>query len=119
MLHRRTKRIEFLDDVRFYKTIIVEITLDRYKEWELTIKDFGLKTNNNKRLLAEKELKNQLRQMHRDYLDDKLEPSLKLIYAEYVKPFYGRSQTNQIENIKRMREEHNRQKQEDKDDKRE
>ena len=42
------EHVEFIDDIRYAKTIIVDVGLDRKKEWELTIKDLGLKVNDNK-----------------------------------------------------------------------
>ena len=107
MIHKRTYRIENIDKLKYYKTIVVNVGLDRMKEWELTIKEFGIKVNNNKINSAKKEIKKQLLQLHQDYLEDKLEDSLKVIYAEYMKPYFGRSQTPQSENVRRMREEHN------------
>lgn len=107
MIHKRTYRIEFVDNIKYYKTIIVDIALDRTKEWELTFKDFGFKVNNNKINSAKKEIKKLLRNLHQDYLDNKLDEELKDIYAEYIKPYFGRSQTPQSENVRRMREEHN------------
>lgn len=107
MIHKRTYRIENIDKLIYYKTIVVNVGLDRMKEWELTIKEFGIKVNNNKINSAKKEIKKQLLQLHQDYLEDKLEDSLKVIYAEYMKPYFGRSQTPQSENVRRMREEHN------------
>ena len=114
MIHKRTFRIEFIDDIRYAKTIIVDVGLDRKKEWELTIKDLGLKVNDNKINFAKKEIKQQLKQLHQDYLEDKLEEELKAVYSEYLKPYFGRSQTPQLENIKKMREEHKKLKQENK-----
>lgn len=35
-----------------------------------------------------------LRKLHRDYLDDKLAEDLKAVYTEYVKPYFGRNQTS-------------------------
>ena len=107
MIHKRTFRIEFIDDIRYAKTIIVAVGLDRKKEWELTIKDLGLKVNDNKINFAKKEIKQQLKQLHQDYLEDKLEEEFKTAYLEYIKPYYLRSPNTQIENIKKMREEHN------------
>lgn len=107
MIHKRTFRIEFIDDIRYAKTIIVDVGLDRKKEWELTIKDLGLKVNDNKINFAKKEIKQQLKQLHQDYIEDKLEEELKTAYLEYIKPYYLRSQNSQKENIKKMREEHN------------
>ena len=107
MIHKRTFRIEFIDDIRYAKTIIVAVGLDRKKEWELTIKDLGLKVNDNMISVATKKIKEQLRQLHKDYLEDKLEESLKAVYYEYVKPYSLRSPNSQKENIKKMREEHN------------
>ena len=72
MIHKRTFRIEFIDDIRYAKTIIVDVGLDRKKEWELTIKDLGLKVNDNKINFAKKEIKQQLKQLHQDYIEDKL-----------------------------------------------
>ena len=112
MIHKRTYRIENIDKLIYYKTIVVSVGLDRMKEWELTIKEFNIKVNDNKINSAKKEIKKQLLQLHQDYLEDKLEDSLKCIYAEYVKPYFGRSQTPQSENVRRMREEHNRMKEE-------
>ena len=110
MIHKRTYRIENIDKLKYYKTIVVNVGLDRMKEWELTIKEFNIKVNDNKINSAKKEIKKQLLQLHQDYLEDKLEDSLKCIYAEYMKPYFGRSQTPQSENVRRMREEHNRMK---------
>ena len=110
MIHKRTYRIENIDKLIYYKTIVVSVGLDRMKEWELTIKEFNIKVNDNKINSAKKEIKKQLLQLHQDYLEDKLEYSLKVIYAEYMKPYFGRSQTPQSENVRRMREEHNRMK---------
>ena len=110
MIHKRTYRIENIDKLIYYKTIVVSVGLDRMKEWELTIKEFNIKVNDNKINSAKKEIKQQLKQLHQDYLEDKLEDSLKVIYAEYMKTYFGRSQTPQSENIRRMREEHNRMK---------
>lgn len=107
MIHKRTYRIENIDKLIYYKTILVSVGLDRMKEWELTIKEFNIKVNDNKINSAKKEIKKQLNQLHQDYLEDKLEDSLKVIYAEYMKPYFGRSQTPQSENVRRMREEHN------------
>ena len=107
MIHKRTFRIEFIDDIRYAKTIIVDVGLDRKKEWELTIKDLGLKVNDNKINFAKKEIKQQLKQLHQDYIEDKLEEELKTAYLEYIKPYYLRSPNSQKENIKKMREEHN------------
>ena len=107
MIHKRTYRIENIDKLIYYKTIVVSVGLDRMKEWELTIKEFNIKVNDNKINSAKKEIKKQLLQLHQDYLEDKLEDSLKCIYAEYMKPYFGRSQTPQSENVRRMREEHN------------
>ena len=107
MIHKRTFRIEFIDDIRYAKTIIVSVGLDRKKEWELTIKDLGLKVNDNKINFAKKEIKQQLKQLHQDYLEDNLEEELKAIYSEYIKPYSLRSPNTQTENIKKMREEHN------------
>ena len=107
MVHKRTYRIENIDKLIYYKTIVVNVGLDRMKEWELTIKEFNIKVNDNKINSAKKEIKKQLLQLHQDYLEDKLEDSLKTIYAEYMKPYFGRSQTPQSENVRRMREEHN------------
>ena len=107
MIHKRTYRIENIDKLIYYKTIVVSVGLDRMKEWELTIKEFNIKVNDNKINSAKKEIKKQLLQLHQDYLEDKLEYSLKVIYAEYMKPYFGRSQTPQSENVRRMREEHN------------
>ena len=119
MIHKRTFRIEFIDDIRYAKTIIVDVGLDRKKEWELTIKDLGLKVNDNKINFAKKEIKQQLKQLHQEYLEDNLEEELKAVYSEYLKPYFGRSQTSQLENIKRMREEHKEMKQEKKNDSKE
>lgn len=110
MIHKRTYRIENIDKLKYYKTIVVNVGLDRMKEWELTIKEFNIKVNDNKINSAKKEIKKQLLQLHQDYLEDKLEDSLKGIYAEYMKPYFGKSQTPQSENVRRMREEHNRMK---------
>ena len=107
MIHKRTFRIEFIDDIRYAKTIIVDVGLDRKKEWELTIKDLGLKVNDNKINFAKKEIKQQLKQLHQDYIEDKLEEELKTAYLEYIKPYSLRSPNSQKENIKKMREEHN------------
>ena len=107
MIHKRTYRIENIDKLKYYKTIVVSVGLDRMKEWELTIKEFNIKVNDNKINSAKKEIKKQLLQLHQDYVEDKLEDSLKVIYAEYMKPYFGRSQTPQSENVRRMREEHN------------
>ena len=107
MIHKRTYRIENIDKLIYYKTIVVNVGLDRMKEWELTIKEFNIKVNDNKINSAKKEIKKQLLQLHQNYLEDKLEDSLKCIYAEYMKPYFGRSQTPQSENVRRMREEHN------------
>ena len=107
MIHKRTFRIEFIDDIRYAKTIIVDVGLDRKKEWELTIKDLGLKVNDNKINFAKKEIKQQLKQLHQDYIEDKLEEELKTAYLEYIKPYYLRSPNSQKENIKKMREEYN------------
>ena len=107
MIHKRTFRIEFIDDIRYAKTIIVDVGLDTKKEWELTIKDLGLKVNDNKINFAKKEIKQQLKQLHQDYIEDKLEEELKTAYLEYIKPYYLRSPNSQKENIKKMREEHN------------
>ena len=107
MIHKRTYRIENIDKLIYYKTIVVNVGLDRMKEWELTIKEFNIKVNDNKINSAKKEIKKQLFQLHQNYLEDKLEDSLKVIYAEYMKPYFGRSQTPQSENVRRMREEHN------------
>ena len=107
MIHKRTFRIEFIDDIRYAKTIIVDVGLDRKKEWELTIKELGLKVNDNKINFAKKEIKQQLKQLHQDYIEDKLEEELKTAYLEYIKPYYLRSPNSQKENIKKMREEHN------------
>ena len=107
MIHKRTFRIEFIDDIRYAKTIIVDVGLDRKKEWELTIKDLGLKVNDNMISVATKKIKEQLRQLHQDYIEDKLEEELKTAYLEYIKPYYLRSPNSQKENIKKMREEHN------------
>ena len=119
MIHKRTFRIEFIDDIRYAKTIIVDVGLDRKKEWELTIKNLGLKVNDNKINFAKKEIKQQLKQLHQDYLEDNLEEELKAVYVEYLKPYFGRSQNTQIENIKKMREEHKEMKQEKKNDSKE
>jgi len=108
LIHRRKISIRYVDSIKYYKTIVVDVGLDRMKEWELTIKDFGIKVNDNKISYAEKQIKDQLRKLHKDYLEDKLEESLKNIYAEYVKPYFGRSQNTQVENIKKMREERNK-----------
>lgn len=110
MIHKRTYRIENIDKLIYYKTIVVNVGLDRMKEWELTIKEFNIKVNDNKINSAKKEIKKQLLQLHQDYVEDKLEDSLKVIYAEYMKPYFGRSQIPQSENVRRMREEHNRMK---------
>ena len=110
MIHKRTYRIENIDKLIYYKTIVVSVGLDRMKEWELTIKEFNIKVNDNKINSAKKEIKKQLLQLHQDYLEDTLEGSLKSIYAEYMKPYFGKSQTPQAENVRRMREEHNRMK---------
>ena len=107
MIHKRTFRIEFIDDIRYAKTIIVAVELDRKKEWELTIKELGLKVNDNKINFAKKEIKQQLKQLNQDYIEDNLEEELKAIYSEYIKPYSLRSPNTQIENIKKMREEHN------------
>ena len=119
MIHKRTFRIEFIDDIRYAKTIIVAVGLDRKKEWELTIKDLGLKVNDNKINFAKKEIKQQLKQLHQDYIEDKLEEELKTAYLEYIKPYYLRSPNSQKENIKKMREEHKEMKQEKKNDSKE
>ena len=108
MIHRRKISIRYVDEIKYYKTITVDVGLDRMKEWELTIKDFGIKVNDNKISYAEKQIKDCLRQLHKDYLENNLEEELKTIYSEYIKPYFGRSQNTQIENIRRMREEHNR-----------
>ena len=115
MIHKRTFRIEFIEDIRYAKTIIVAVGLDRKKEWELTIKDLGLKVNDNKINFAKKEIKQQLKQLHQDYIEDKLEEELKTAYLEYIKPYYLRSPNSQKENIKKMREEHKKKKREKKD----
>lgn len=107
MIHKRKLRIENIDSIKFSKTVIVEVGLDRKKEWELTIKDLGLKVNDNKINFAKKEIKQQLKQLHQDYIEDKLEEELKTAYLEYIKPYYLRSPNSQKENIKKMREEHN------------
>lgn len=107
MIHKRKLRIENIDSIRYAKTIIVDVGLDRKKEWELTIKDLGLKVNDNKINFAKKEIKQQLKQLHQDYIEDKLEEELKTAYLEYIKPYYLRSPNSQKENIKKMREEHN------------
>ena len=78
-------------------------------------KELGLKVNDNKINFAKKEIKQQLKQLHQDYLEGKLEEELKAVYSEYLKPYFGRSQTSQLENIKKMREEHKKLKQEKKD----
>lgn len=106
MIHKRTKRVEFVDNIKYYKTVIIDIGLDRTKEWELTIKDFGFKVNNNKLTHGKAEMKELLRKLHQDYLDDKLDTDLKAVYAEYVKPYFGRNQTPQAENVKKLREQH-------------
>ena len=85
------------------------------KEWELTIKDLNIKANSNKITVAEKSIKDQLRQLHKDYLEDKLEDNLKAVYYEYVKPYSLSSPNSQKENIRLMREEHKKMKQEKKD----
>ena len=108
MIHKRTFRIEFIDDIRYAKTIIVAVGLDTKKEWELTIKELGLKVNDNKINFAKKEIKQQLKQLHQNYIEDKLEEELKTAYLEYIKPYYLRSPNSQKENIKKMREEHNK-----------
>lgn len=109
-IHKRTKRVEFVDNIKYYKTVIIDIGLDRTKEWELTIKDFGFKVNNNKLTHGKAEMKELLRKLHQDYLDDKLDENLKAVYAEYVKPYFGRNQTPQAENVKKLREEHRKSK---------
>lgn len=106
LIHKRTYRIEFVDNIKYYKTIIVDIALDRTKEWELTFKDFGFKVNNNKINSAKKEIKELLRNLHQDYLNNKLDEELKDIYAEYIKPYFGKTQTPQSENVKKLREQH-------------
>lgn len=111
MIHKRTYRIESLDDTFFAKTIIVDVGLDRMKEWELVIKDFNIKVNDNKINSAKKEIKHQLRQLHLDYLEGILEEPLKSIYAEYIKPYYCRARTPQAENVKKLREENRKLKQ--------
>lgn len=111
MLYKERKRIEFLDDVIFYKTIIVEVTLDRYKDYELTIKDFNIKVNGNSKFLAFKEVKDILRKLHKDYLENKIEDEkIKNLYSEYLKPYKGRSEFSQKENIQRLREERDKNK---------
>ena len=50
MIHKRTFRIEFIDDIRYAKTIIVDVGLDRKKEWELTIKELGFENEKVLRL---------------------------------------------------------------------
>ena len=115
MIHKRKLRIENIDSIKFSKTVIVEVGLDRKKEWELTVKDLGLKSNDNMISVATKKIKEQLRQLHKDYLEDKLEESLKAVYYEYVKPYSLPSPNSQKENIRLMREEHKKKKREKKD----
>ena len=57
MIHKRTYRIENIDKLIYYKTIVVNVGLDRMKEWELTIKEFNIKVNDNKINSAKKEIK--------------------------------------------------------------
>ena len=110
MIHKRKLRIENIDNIKFSKTVIVDVGLDRKKEWELTVKDLGLQSNDNMISIATKKIKEQLRQLHKDYLEDKLEDNLKAVYYEYVKPYSLRSPNSQIENIKKRREENNKNK---------
>lgn len=107
MIHKRTKRIEFLDDIKYAKTIIIDVGLDRYKEYELTMNELGLKANNNKINFAIKEIKEQLKKLHQDYIEDKIEDDeIKNKYSEYIKPYFGKSRIPQSESIKKLREEH-------------
>lgn len=110
MIHKRKLRIENIDNIKFSKTVIVDVGLDRKKEWELTVKDLGLQSNDNMISVATKKIKEQLRQLHKDYLEDNLEDNLKEVYYEYVKPYNLRSPNTQIENIKKIREENNKKK---------
>lgn len=105
MIHKRTYRIENTDDIIYHKTLIVNIGLDRTKEWELTIKDFGFKVNSNKLTFAKKEIKQLLLKLHQDYIDGILDEKLRDVYAEYVKPYFLRSQLPQAESDKIRREE--------------
>lgn len=105
MIHKRTYRIENTDDIIYHKTLIVNIGLDRTKEWELTIKDFGFKVNNNKLPFAKKEIKQLLLKLHQDYIDGTLDEKLRDVYAEYMKPYFLRSQLPQAESDKIRRAE--------------
>lgn len=105
MIHKRTYRIENTDDIIYHKTLIVNIGLDRTKEWELTIKDFGFKVNSNKLTFAKKEIKQLLLKLHQDYIDGTLDEKLRDTYSEYVKPYFLRSQLPQSESDKIRREE--------------
>jgi hypothetical protein len=97
IVHTRTKRVHYVDDVKYYKAVVIKISLDRYKEWELEVEDFKIKAFNNKLGIAIKEVKDKLRQLHKDYLDDTLEEEIRDVYKDYVKPFFWRSQISQKE----------------------
>jgi len=115
MLHERTKRIDSLDGVKFSKTIVINITLDKYKEWEMTIANLNIKANDNKVMKVLNKVKNYLREIHKGYLDGTLEEDIKAVYHEHVKPHKTRAKTPQSENVNKLREENRRFKQERKD----
>ena len=114
-IHNRTYRVENIDNLVYSKTIIVKVSLDRYKEWELTIKDLDIKVNSNKINYARKEVKQKLLELHQKYLEDSLEEELKNSYFKYIIPYSRRAKTPQSENVKKLREENRKLKQENKD----
>lgn len=116
MLHERTKRIDSLDGVKFSKTIVINITLDKYKEWEITIANLNIKANDNKMTKVLNKVKEYLREIHKGYLDGTLEEDIRTVYHEHIKPHKTRAKTPQSENVKKLREENRKLKQERKDD---
>jgi hypothetical protein len=102
MIHERVHRIEFLDDIKFSKTIKVKVGLDRNKEWELTVKDLGLKANNNSISVATKEIRDGVREIHYKYLEGQLDVELEKAYSYY---FNTAEKLSQNDKIKKLRED--------------
>jgi IMP dehydrogenase/GMP reductase len=104
MIHRRKKRIDTVDDIRFFKTIVVDVGLDRMKEWTLSVEDFGISAGGNKLNIVFQDIKNQIREIHRKYLEGTLEEPLSNVYSKYLKDYQGRSSIPQAENVKKVRQ---------------
>lgn len=106
MIHTRTIRIDGIDGMKYYKVMKVDVGLSRKKEWFLKIKEFNIEAVDDKISCAKDKIKDQLRQLHKDYVENNLEDSIKTLYEGYTKQYYGRSRIPQAETIKRLREEH-------------